>query len=157
MTSFSLSRPRSLRRPSLASFRREPARRTFVVEIYHVFPADSNVGRTSGPPAFSTPNVPTRVNSPSDVEFVSRDLASGSLSFIQELASRCDLNPNTVMQWRKRVFLYDAPMGPKVPRSTVLSAEEEALAVPRTEAHVIRHSQERMPYGLFVPDVIAGK
>jgi hypothetical protein len=26
-------------------------------------------------------------------------------------------------------FLYDAPMGPKVPRSTVLSAEEEALAV----------------------------
>jgi transposase-like protein len=76
---------------------------------------------------------------------------------IQELASRYDLNPKTVMKWRKRAFLYDAPMGPKVPRSTVLSAEEEALAVPRTEAHVIRHSQERMPYGLFVPDVIAGK
>src|SRR5262249_58631437 len=35
----------------------------------------------------------------------------------------------TVMKWRKRAFLYDAPMGPKVPRSTVLSAEEEALAV----------------------------
>jgi hypothetical protein len=33
------------------------------------------------------------------------------------------------MKWRKRAFLYDAPMGPKVPRSTVLSAEEEALAV----------------------------
>src|SRR5262245_45952391 len=33
------------------------------------------------------------------------------------------------MKWRKRTFLYDAPMGPKVPRSTVLSAEEEALAV----------------------------
>src|SRR5262249_35862810 len=40
-----------------------------------------------------------------------------------------DLNPKTVMKWRKRAFLYDAPMGPKVPRSTVLSAEEEALAV----------------------------
>src|SRR5262249_11734272 len=39
------------------------------------------------------------------------------------------LNPKTVMKWRKRAFLYDAPMGPKVPRSTVLSAEEEALAV----------------------------
>ncbi len=39
------------------------------LEIYRVFPADSNVGRTSGPPTFSTPNVPTRVNSPSDVAF----------------------------------------------------------------------------------------
>jgi hypothetical protein len=40
-----------------------------VLEIYRVFPQDSNVGRTSGPPTFSTPNVPTRVNSPSDVAF----------------------------------------------------------------------------------------
>jgi hypothetical protein len=44
-----------------------------VVEIYRVFPADSDVGRTSGPPTFSTPKVPTRVNSPSDVAFASRD------------------------------------------------------------------------------------
>ena len=35
------------------------------VEIYRVFPLDSNVGRTSGPPTFSTSQVPTRVNSPS--------------------------------------------------------------------------------------------
>jgi PEP-CTERM motif len=40
-----------------------------VVEIYRVFPKDSDVGRTSGPPTFSTSNVPTRVNSPSDNEF----------------------------------------------------------------------------------------
>ena len=35
------------------------------------------------------------------------------------------------------------------------TAEGEALAIsiPRSEAHVIRHFQERMPYGLFVPDV----
>ena len=33
-----------------------------VVEIYRVFPNDSDVGRTSGPPVFSTPHVPTRVN-----------------------------------------------------------------------------------------------
>ena len=51
------------------------------VEIYRVFPKDSNVGRTSGPPTFSTPQVPTRVNSPSDVEFDDRDTASGNLSF----------------------------------------------------------------------------
>jgi hypothetical protein len=49
-----------------------------VVEIYRVFPADSNVGRTSGPPTFSTPNVPTRVNSPSDVAFAQRQFSAGS-------------------------------------------------------------------------------
>jgi hypothetical protein len=52
-----------------------------VVEIYRVFPNDSDVGRTSGPPTFSTPNVPTRVNSPSDMELVSRDSAAGALNF----------------------------------------------------------------------------
>ena len=51
-----------------------------------------------------------------------------SKASIQELASRYDLNPKTVMKRRKRTFLYDAPMGPKS-RSTVLSAEEEALAL----------------------------
>jgi hypothetical protein len=51
-------------------------------EIYRVFPLDSAVGRTSGPPTFSTPQVPTRVNSPSDVALDSRDSAmSGQLSF----------------------------------------------------------------------------
>src|SRR3984957_12699352 len=54
------------------------------VEIYRVFPKDSNVGRTSGAgtsPPFQTPNVPTRQNSPSDVEFTDRDTASGNLNF----------------------------------------------------------------------------
>jgi hypothetical protein len=51
-----------------------------VVEIYRVFPNDSDVSRTSGPPTFSTTKVPTRVNSPSDVEFADRDSANGDLS-----------------------------------------------------------------------------
>jgi hypothetical protein len=51
-----------------------------IVEMYRVFPKDSDVGRTSGAPLFSTPNVPTRVNSPSDVAFQERDAGSG-LSF----------------------------------------------------------------------------
>jgi hypothetical protein len=51
------------------------------VEIYRVFPADSNVARTSGPPTFSTSNVPTRVNSPSDVAFTTRDSAANELTF----------------------------------------------------------------------------
>jgi hypothetical protein len=44
-----------------------------VIEIYRVFPNDSDTSRM--------PGVPTRVNSPSDVEFVSRDSAAGSLTF----------------------------------------------------------------------------
>jgi hypothetical protein len=52
-----------------------------VVEIYRVFPDDSDVGRTSGPPTFSTDKVPTRVNSPSDVALDSRDSAADELSF----------------------------------------------------------------------------
>ena len=53
------------------------------VEIYRVFPKDSDVGRTSGAvlATFQTPNVPTRQNSPSDVEFTDRDTASGNLNF----------------------------------------------------------------------------
>jgi hypothetical protein len=58
------------------------------VEIYRVFPTDSDVGRTSGSPLFSTPNVPTRVNSPSDVAFLETDSASGGLRFsTNELAA----------------------------------------------------------------------
>jgi hypothetical protein len=35
-----------------------------------------------------------------------------------------------------------------------MTAEGDVLsiAIPRTEAHVIRYFQERMPYGLYVPD-----
>jgi hypothetical protein len=57
------------------------------VEIYRVFPLDSDVGRTSGPPTFSTPQVPTRVNSPSDVAFDTRETAAGNLSFNTTLLS----------------------------------------------------------------------
>jgi hypothetical protein len=44
-----------------------------VVEIYRIFPNDSNTTRT--------PVVPTRNNSPSDVEFVGHDSAAGELTF----------------------------------------------------------------------------
>jgi hypothetical protein len=50
------------------------------VEIYRVFPKDSDLTRT--------PNVPTRANSPSDVEFDDRDSASANLTFTTTL-----LNP----------------------------------------------------------------
>ena len=55
------------------------------VEIYRVFPNDSDISRTSGPPTFSPSQVPTRVNSPADVAFADRDSTSGNLSFTTTL------------------------------------------------------------------------
>lgn len=58
------------------------------VEIYRVFPSDSNVVRTTGAPTFSTSMVPTRVNSPADAAFDTRDSsAGGGLSFSVSLLS----------------------------------------------------------------------
>ena len=67
------------------------------VEIYRVFPNLSDVGRTSGPPTFSTPNVPTRVNSPSDVELVDRDTANKTLSFNATIVSNTFTADNSVL------------------------------------------------------------
>jgi transposase-like protein len=47
----------------------------------------------------------------------------------KELAERYDLNPKTAAKWKKRDFVHDSAMGPKAPRSTVLTPQEEAIAV----------------------------
>jgi transposase-like protein len=47
---------------------------------------------------------------------------------LQALAVRHGINPKTVAKWRKRATVTDAPMGP-APASTVLTPEEEAIAV----------------------------
>jgi hypothetical protein len=54
---------------------------------------------------------------------------------------------------KNRIMIY----GPKDDGTYVVefrTAEGEALAISilRTEASVMQHFQERMPYGLFVPD-----
>ncbi len=66
-----------------------PAISQVVVEIYRVFPKDSDTNRTSFPsPPFSTPQVPARQNSPSDVAFDSRDSAAvGQLTFTSSVLS----------------------------------------------------------------------
>lgn len=80
-----------------------------IAEIYRVFPNDSDVGRTSGAPAFSTSQVPTRVNSPSDVALVSRDAsASGELSYSTTLLSSSFTANNSV----------DAGINPKPNQTT---------------------------------------
>src|SRR4029453_17349883 len=52
-----------------------------------------------------------------------------SKASIQALSERHGINPKTVAKWRRRASPEDRRMGPKVPRSTVLSAEEELLIV----------------------------
>ena len=53
---------------------------------------------------------------------------------------------------KNRIMIY----GPKDDGSYILElrtagGEAFAISIPRTEAAVVRHFQERMPYGLFVP------
>jgi transposase InsO family protein len=52
-----------------------------------------------------------------------------SQASLNQLAQRYSINPKTVAKWKKRSFVHDAAMGPKVPRSTVLTPEQEAVCV----------------------------
>ena len=45
------------------------------------------------------------------------------------LAASYGLNVKTVRKWRKRTTTADAAMGPKAPKSTVLTPAEEAVVV----------------------------
>ena len=47
----------------------------------------------------------------------------------RSLAARYGLNPKTVAKWRNRTTTADAPMGPREPKSTVLTSAEEAIVV----------------------------
>ncbi|OWO94791.1 IS481 family transposase, partial [Rhizobium esperanzae] len=48
---------------------------------------------------------------------------------LRTLSKRYGINQKTVAKWRKRSSVADLPTGPKEPRSTVLSVEEEAVIV----------------------------
>jgi len=55
---------------------------------------------------------------------------------------------------QNRIMIY----GPKNGGTYVVEfrtsdGETLAISIPRTECAVVRHFQERMPFGLFVPDV----
>lgn len=58
-----------------------------------------------------------------------RRTIQGSKESIGKLSKCYNLNPKTIIKWKRRSFTKDADMGPKHPRSTVLTLEEEAVIV----------------------------
>jgi transposase InsO family protein len=58
-----------------------------------------------------------------------RRAIQNSQASLRTLAKQYGINPKTVAKWKKRDHVHDAVMGPKETRSTVLTAEEEAVIV----------------------------
>ena len=58
-----------------------------------------------------------------------RRAIQNSQESLRVLAKRHGINPKTVDKWKKRENVADLPMGPKEPKSTVLTTEEEAMIV----------------------------
>src|SRR5437868_3605327 len=52
-----------------------------------------------------------------------------SQASLRALAKRYGINQKTVAKWKKRTSVADVPTGPKIPSSTVLTLEEEAVIV----------------------------
>jgi hypothetical protein len=91
------------------------------IEVYHRFPEDSDVGRTSGSPMFSTAQVPTRVNSPSDVEIddATRDGGLGTLEFTTSLLNSSFSVANTVVKDINLKTLGEGPARGEVVEITI--------------------------------------
>ena len=58
-----------------------------------------------------------------------RRAIQNSQASVRTLASRYNINPKTVSKWKNRGSVSDLPTGPKQAKSTVLTAEEEAVIV----------------------------
>src|SRR6202000_1481469 len=52
-----------------------------------------------------------------------------SQASLRALARRYGINQKTVAKWKRRSSVADRPTGPRDPRSTVLSSEDEAIIV----------------------------
>ena len=58
-----------------------------------------------------------------------RRAIQNSQASLRALSKRYGVNQKTVAKWKKRTSVADLPTGPKEPKSTVLSIEEEAIIV----------------------------
>jgi transposase-like protein len=62
-------------------------------------------------------------------QYAIRAAIQRSKASLEALSEQYGINPKTVAKWRKRTSVEDRPMGPKAPRSTALSSDEETLIV----------------------------
>src|SRR5215213_3526382 len=58
-----------------------------------------------------------------------RRAIQNSQESLRALSKRYNINQKTAAKWKKRTSVADRPTGPKEPRSTMLSLEEEAVVV----------------------------
>ncbi len=58
-----------------------------------------------------------------------RRAIQNSQESLRALSARYGINQKTVAKWKKRASVTDLPTGPRRPRSTVLSVEDEAAIV----------------------------
>ncbi len=113
-----------------------------VVEIYRVFPKDS-----TSPPSG---NVPTRVNSPSDVEFDGRDSAvAGQLSFSAAVVSASFTASNSVVNGINKIpSQVTGGEGPVTGQEVTIDATFSPIALPAD--HYFFVPQVRLASGAFL-------
>ena len=68
-----------------------------------------------------------------------------SQASLAQLSRELGINPKTVAKWRKRATVEDMKTGPKEPRSTVLTEEEEAAVVASGGTHCCRWTTASVP------------
>src|SRR5271154_841232 len=71
---------------------------------------------------------------------------------MRSLARRHGINPKTVAKWKKRESAVDRRTGPSVPRSTVLTVEQEAIVV-AFRKHTLLPKFDTYPIGFFHIDL----
>ncbi|TWI49271.1 hypothetical protein IQ22_04073 [Pseudomonas duriflava] len=70
---------------------------------------------------------------------------------IATLSKRYNLNPKTVIKWRKRDSVEDQPMGPREPHSTSLTLAGEAVAIAFRQKTLLPLDDCRMPCSVLYP------
>jgi hypothetical protein len=66
---------------------------------------------------------------------------------ISKLSECYHLHPKTVAKWKKRTHVHDAPMGPKQPRSRILTLEEEEVFCPTPRKGIFQGRSNRHELG----------
>jgi hypothetical protein len=83
-----------------------------------------------------------------------REKKNSDAPAVKRSGGRIAQNETAIMAGNNRIMIF----GPKSDGTYVVEfrtagGETLAISIPASEAAVVRYFQERMPYGLFVPDL----